>query len=808
MSSFERLGVIAEIIKATQKLDWLLPTPVQDEAIPLILGGGDVMVAAETGSGKTAAFGIPILQTVYETLRGEGGTRSSGSSKSSRSSADSKQMESLPAITLSSDVCDKLFVADGLKGSSSSASWLGGRANVGVMKGRYYFEINVISADGVRVGWCSTAASYGCGLDAQSWGYGFTAKKAHNGNFDPYGVQFSAGDFVGCYVDFTKKEISFSVNGKYCGVAYTSQDIANMGNSPLFPCVVIKNGSVKFNFGRAPFHNKMRSGFKGIQEADWKHTSIYFRELAMEREISASRNNKNVACPLALILAPTRDLATQIEADIVKLGAYCTEPKIVTTLCIGGVGRMMSEVMKSHIIVGTMGSVVGLVKSHKLSMSCCKFFILDEADRVLDPKQGNQSDVLAMYSRLPNDVQVIICSATLHSDPIAEMSKKMCRNPIWVDLKGKDFVPDTVHHCILVVDPIKDAQWTYRNHVNEAIITDGVHRRDQIQWNAKSNLSELTKSEAIKILKPLILKKIIDAFKMDQCLIFCRTRLDCDNLAAFLTKIGGGRAFRGAVDSGKENPYSCIALHSGIPQHERNDNLKMFKNGDVRFLICTDVAARGIDIKSLPYVINVTMPAEDEDYVHRVGRVGRADQAGIAISIISSQKEKVWYHANCPDRGKTCQDTRLVEKGGCCIWYDEVKIFEKVEQRLGGNPIPILDQDKHLSSSNKIEQFIRTIEAQDPLLTASEKKLKKLLPTIQHLNQLEVMAQNQYLSIPQNFANLFRGDGDNVDLNQVEQMLQDKMKRKKKRTGKKKRGGKAVKKRKEKYGATSGPVKG
>eukprot|EP00486_Rosalina_sp_Unknown_P013275 CAMPEP_0201596538 /NCGR_PEP_ID=MMETSP0190_2-20130828/193203_1 /ASSEMBLY_ACC=CAM_ASM_000263 /TAXON_ID=37353 /ORGANISM="Rosalina sp." /LENGTH=197 /DNA_ID=CAMNT_0048056949 /DNA_START=769 /DNA_END=1362 /DNA_ORIENTATION=- len=153
------------------------------------------------------------------------------------------------------------------------------------------------------------------------------------------------------------------------------------------------------------------------------------------------------------------------------------------------------------------------------------------------------------------------------------------------------------------------------------------------------------------------------------------------------------------------------------------------------------------------------MPAEDEDYVHRVGRVGRADQPGIAISIISSQKEKVWYHANCSNRGKGCSDTRLVPNGGCCIWYDEVKIFEKVEKRLGGNPIPILDQHKHLSSTNKIEDFVKSIEAKDPLLAASEKKLKKLMPTIEQLNFLEVTAQNQYLTIPLDFENIF-GEGD------------------------------------------------
>eukprot|EP01083_Nonionella_stella_P028991 79902_1 len=790
MSSFERLGVIPEIISATQKLDWLLPTPVQDEAIPLILGGGDVMVAAETGSGKTAAFGIPIIQTVYETLRGEGGTASS--SASTKHASD----ESIGAIKLSPTCADKLFQTDGLKGSSSSNAWHGGRANLGVIGGRYYYELNVIYG-GLRVGWCTVASTgYGCGTDNQSWGFGYTAKKAHGGNFIPYGQRFGDGDFIGCYIDFPRREISFSVNGRSCGVAF--DQIPNMGNSPVYPCVIVKNGSVKFNFGSAPFHSKPRTGFVALQNAKWKQSSAYFRELAAQNEQRENRKNRNVATPLAVILAPTRDLATQIHADIGKLKIFCSEPAIHCCLCIGGVSKMMSDVLRAHILVGSMGCVIGLIKSHKLTLSCCKFFILDEADRVLDPKQGNQSDVLAMYSRLSAGVQVMLFSATLHSDPIREMSKKICHEPMWVDLKGKDFVPDTVHHCILVVDPIKDRQWTARNSVNQSITTDGVHRRDQIQWNPnnRTQLSDKTKSEGIKLLKPLILKKIIDSFKMDQCLVFCRTRLDCDNIVDFLTKIGGGRKFNAASTGGKENPYSCIALHSGVRQHQRADNLKLFKDGFVRFLVCTDVAARGIDIKSLPYVINVTMPAEDEDYVHRVGRVGRADQAGIAISIISSQKEKVWYHSNCPDRGKNCTNTNLTTQGGCCIWYDEVKIFEAVEKRLGGNPIPILDQNKHLNSKGKIMDFIKTIEAKDPLIASSEKKYKKLLPTIEQLNHLEVIAQNEYLHIPLKFANVFGKDG-NV------KVMHSKKKKKVHRAGKKKsRGGRKKKKQ------PAGPARG
>ena len=120
--------------------------------------------------------------------------------------------------------------------------------------------------------------------------------------------------------------------------------------------------------------------------------------------------------------------------------------------------------------------------------------------------------------------------------------------------------------------------------------------------------------------------------KMDQCLIFCRTNVDCDNLEKYLIEIGGGRGgFQGKKESGKENPYSCVVVAGFRRQQERRENLQYFKDGDVRFLICTDVAARGIDIKGLPFVINFTLPDKTENYIHRIGRVGRAGKMGKLI---------------------------------------------------------------------------------------------------------------------------------------------------------------------------------
>lgn len=163
-------------------------------------------------------------------------------------------------------------------------------------------------------------------------------------------------------------------------------------------------------------------------------------------------------------------------------------------------------------------------------------------------------------------------------------------------------MPDTVHHVVFKIDPKSDELWkNLRNHIK----TDDVHAKDQISMN---NPSKESLSEAIKILKGEYIVKAIDSLKMDQAIIFCRTKLDCDNLESYFNKKSEGicikiivkcfishKFFSGQTNS--RNQYSCVCLHSDRKPQERKDNLKIFKDGKVKFLICTDVAARGIDVK-------------------------------------------------------------------------------------------------------------------------------------------------------------------------------------------------------------------
>merc|ERR1719188_1853123 len=221
-------------------------------------------------------------------------------------------------------------------------------------------------------------------------------------------------------------------------------------------------------------------------------------------------------------------------------------------------------------------------------------------------------------------------------------------------------------------------------------------------------------SERIKIAKPKYMVKMADLFSMSQCLVFCRTNVDCNNLEDYLNRLGGTKGYGGKMETGKENPYSCVVLAGMRNQDERRSNLESFKEGDVRFLICTDVAARGIDVQNLPYVIQTTLPDDIENYIHRIGRCGRAERMGLAISIVATEKEKVWYH-KCASRGKNCTpypgNTKLtipfgpdgklrqrdeanwiVDEGGCTIWYDEPDLIKQVEKRIG-MPMKVMDPD-------------------------------------------------------------------------------------------------------------------
>ena len=739
---FDSLGLCPEIIRAVEgDLGWLLPTDVQDESIPLILGGGDVMVAAETGSGKTAAFGLPLLQLVYERKLQEEEASEKKKNASNGSSSSSVTSKVTPISFRVNDEDRDITLgieSDGVTVSNETPKWSGGRLNVGIKDGKCYYEAVILNKGIIRIGYSNASANLNLGTCSQGIGFGGTGMKSNSGKFESYGEPFTKGDVIGVQFDAQNGgTVAYSKNGKYLGPAYTFPRFSG----PYYPAVSCKQGLVKLNI-EGPFLHMPpeRLGYVPIPALDHQSCLHIARSTASSMTGGRGGNNQKGSNgnkgPTVLILEPVKDLAEQVYNCMMEYSQY-----LQTFLKIGILhGERVTGSHDCDILIATPIKLYDQIKRGKILVNKVKYFVLDEADRLTDKE--NLENIMNIFVKLPKQdtgierLQVCFFSATLHSPEISNLAKTLCHNATWVDLKGKDSIPQTVHHLVVEVDPIlvnknqnknqqhnqNDLYISYQDHV----VLDGVHQGNsypnkgsnndfQNQKGMKSGgLRNESISQGIKRDKVLTLLKVIDAFKMEQVLIFCRTNLDCDNLETFLCRIneggggGKGRKFQGKVEKGLENKYSCCVLAGKRSMNERRENLQAFKDGDVRILICTDVAARGIDIQGLPYVINMCLPHETdvENYIHRVGRVGRAERMGLAISIVAGggYQEKVWYHS-CPSRGANCQDRRLKEQGGCCIWYNEPYVLSLIEERLA---LPSLTEETENSAENSRQNVSST----------------------------------------------------------------------------------------------------
>uniref|UniRef100_A0A671KZW7 ATP-dependent RNA helicase n=1 Tax=Sinocyclocheilus anshuiensis TaxID=1608454 RepID=A0A671KZW7_9TELE len=614
MAAFGEMGVMPEIAQAVEEMDWLLPTDIQAESIPLILGGGEVLMAAETGSGKTGAFSIPVIQIVYETLKDQQeGKKGRSAVKTGGAVFNKWQMNPYDRSSAFAIGPDGLCCQ-----SREFKEWHGCRSTKAVTKGKNYYEVACHDQGLCRLGWST----------AQEWtnvdlALGGTGKKSHNKQFDSYGKEFTMHDTIGCYIDLDKCQVSFSKNGKIP---------PQLKNQPFFASCVLKNAELKFNFGDEPFKNQPKDGYVAVNQASDGH--VVKSSQTGDAKVSRVKSISNA--PRALIIEPSKELAEQTLNNVNQFKKYVDNLKLRDLLIIGGVAaKEQLSILESGVdnVVGTPGRLDDLISTGKLDLSQVRFLVLDECDGLLSA--GYTDFIMRVYNQIPQvtsdgkRLQVIVCSATLHSFDVKKLSEKIMHFPTWVDLKGEDSVPETVHHVVVPVNPKTDRLWERlgKNHIR----TDEVHAKDDTRPGAST--PEMW-SEAIKILKGEYAIRAIKEHKMDQAIIFCRTKIDCDNMEQYLIKHGGGPDKKG-------HQFSCVCLHGDRKPNERKYNLERFKKQEVKFLICTDVAARGIDIHGVPYVINVTLPDEKQNYVHRIGRVGRADRMGLAISLVAMEKEKV-----------------------------------------------------------------------------------------------------------------------------------------------------------------------
>jgi ATP-dependent RNA helicase RhlE len=276
-----------------------------------------------------------------------------------------------------------------------------------------------------------------------------------------------------------------------------------------------------------------------------------------------------------LVLSPTRELSGQI---LDSFNAYGRHVRLSSTLAIGGVpmGRQVRSLMQGvDVLVATPGRLLDLVQSNGLKLGSVEFLVLDEADRMLD--MGFINDIRKIVGKLPIKRQTLFFSATMPKD-IAELAEAMLRDPARV-----------------AVTPVASTV----ERITQRII--------QVDFAAKAGvLAQLLKQEPV-----------------DRALIFTRTKHGADKVVKGLAKVG----------------IRADAIHGNKSQNNRERALAAFRSGEIRTLVATDIAARGIDVDGISHVFNFDMPNIPETYVHRIGRTARAGAEGVAISLIAGAEE-------------------------------------------------------------------------------------------------------------------------------------------------------------------------
>ncbi len=278
----------------------------------------------------------------------------------------------------------------------------------------------------------------------------------------------------------------------------------------------------------------------------------------------------------ALILTPTRELAAQVGESVVKYGAHLM-PRLKSDVVFGGVNinpQMMRLRGGVDILTATPGRLLDLVAQNAVKLNQVEILVLDEADRMLD--MGFIRDINKILALLPKKRQNLLFSATFSAD-IRQLTQKLLVNPVQIEVAVENAPADTVEQIAYSVD---------------------------------------------KTAKTALLTHLIKSNGWRQVLVFTSTKHGANRLTEKLNSA----------------QISAKAIHGNKSQGARTSALAGFKAGEIRVLVATDVAARGIDIAHLPHVVNYELPRSSADYVHRIGRTGRAGRGGLAVSLISQDE--------------------------------------------------------------------------------------------------------------------------------------------------------------------------
>lgn len=281
--------------------------------------------------------------------------------------------------------------------------------------------------------------------------------------------------------------------------------------------------------------------------------------------------------PRSLVLAPTRELAAQVGENFDLYGKY---HKLSKALLVGGesMGDQIKILEKGvDVLIATPGRLLDLFERGQILLSDIKILVIDEADRMLD--MGFIPDIERIISLIPMTRQTLLFSATM-PDEIKRLSEKFLSNPKTVSVAPPASPAKTVDHRLMEVQP-----------------------RD----------------------KKNVLRQLIEREDVKNAFVFCNRKKDVDMLGRWL----------------KEKGFLSAALHGDMVQSKRTETLQAFKDGKIVLLVCSDVAARGLDVSGVSHVFNFDVPFNADDYVHRIGRTGRAGMKGHAWTLVTEDDDKL-----------------------------------------------------------------------------------------------------------------------------------------------------------------------
>jgi ATP-dependent RNA helicase DeaD len=277
----------------------------------------------------------------------------------------------------------------------------------------------------------------------------------------------------------------------------------------------------------------------------------------------------------ALIITPTRELATQVSDELYHLGRFAG----IRTLSIyGGVGygRQIALIHKGvQVVVATPGRLKDLYKKGKIDVFNPEIVVLDEADEMLD--MGFLDEIKEIFEYIPQNRQTLLFSATM-PEPIKELANEILYEPKYISVIGEEE--------------------TTKNDIKQYYYVINENQRDDA------------------------IVKLLEIEDVNKCIIFCRMKKEVDRLTEHLSALG----------------FSVAGLHGDLEQSDRENIIKAYRKSQIKIMIATDVASRGLDVKNVTHVFNYHIPFDPQSYVHRIGRTGRAGKEGKAITLVSTQE--------------------------------------------------------------------------------------------------------------------------------------------------------------------------